>query len=98
MRIVISILAFLVGMGCVAYAYVGAVLRVAGDAGDAAKGGDEVGAVSMIIDFIMRGEILPIPGYLYGGALLIVLGVVYLLLGNSKRDDNPESDQGRDAT
>jgi hypothetical protein len=92
MRIVISILAFIVGMGCVAYAYVGAVLRVANDAGDAARNGDETGAVSMIIDFIMRGEVDPIPGYLYGGALLIVLAVVNLLLGNARSDEPDEGE------
>ncbi len=92
MRIVISILAFIVGMGCVAYSYVGSVLRVANEAGDAAKSGDETGAVSMIIDFIMRGDVDPISGYLYGGALLIVLAVVNLLLNNPKDAESDDAD------
>lgn len=92
MRIVISILAFIVGMGCVAYSYVGSVFRVANEAGDAVKSGDETGAISMIIDFIMRGEVDPITAYLYGGALLIVLAVVNLLLGKQKEPERDGAD------
>ena len=92
MRIVISVLAFIVGMGCIAYAYVGSVLRVANEAGDAVKSGDETGAISMIIDFIMRGEVEPITVYLYGGALLIVLAVVNLLLGKQKDTESDGAD------
>ena len=89
MRVVISILMFIVGFGCIAYSYVGTVLRLAEDAGRSAGDGDELGAVAMIIDFIMRGEIPQLTGYLYGGALLIVLAVVNLLLNNPK-DRDPE--------
>ncbi len=91
MRIVISILAFIVGMGCVAYAYVGSALQMANEAGQAARGGDEIGAVSMIIDFVMSGEIPQLTSYLYGGALLIVLAVVNLILNNPKDDDREDS-------
>lgn len=91
MRIFISILMFVVGMGCVAYAYVGSALRMANTARQSARDGDEVGAVSVIIDFIMRGEIPQLTNYLYGGALLIVLAVVYLLLGKPKNDDRQDS-------
>lgn len=92
MRIVISILMFIVGFGCIAYSYVGTVLRLAEDAGKSASDGDEIGAASMIIEFIMRGEIPQLTGYLYGGALLIVLGVVNLLLGRSKDRDPKDHD------
>ncbi len=90
MRVIISILAFIVGMGCVAYAYVGSALQMANEAGRTARSGDEVGAVAMIIDFIMRGEIPQLAGYLYGGALLIVLAVVNLILNNPKDDDRED--------
>ena len=91
MRILISILAFIVGLGCVAYSYVGTVFRIANEAGQSANQGDEMGAVAMIIDFIMRGEIPQLTNYLYGGALLIVLAVVNLLLrpAKSKDEDDP---------
>ncbi len=91
MRIVISILAFIVGFGCIAYSYVGTVFRLANDAGQSVEQGDEIGAISMIIDFIMRGEIPQLTGYLYGGALLIVLAVVNLILNNPKDDDREDS-------
>ncbi len=87
MRIVISILAFIVGLGCVVYSYVGTVFRLAEDAGKSASDGDEVGAIAMIIDFILAGEIPQLTGYLYGGALLIVLAVVNLMLGKSRGSD-----------
>ena len=87
MRIVISILMFITGLGCIAYSYVGTVLRLAEDAGKSAIEGDEIGAISMIIDFILAGEIPQLTGYLYGGALLIVLAVVNLLLRRPKDQD-----------
>ena len=87
MRIVISILMFITGLGCIAYSYVGTVLRLAEDAGKSASEGDEIGAISIIIDFIMRGEIPQLTNYLYGGALLIVLAVVNLLLRRPKDQD-----------
>ncbi len=93
MRIVISILMFIVGLGCIAYSYVGTVIRLAEDAARTADSGDEAGAISMVIDFIMRGEVPQLAGYLYAGALLIVLAVVYLLLGKSK---DPEDDTAPD--
>ena len=89
MRIVISILMFITGLGCIAYSYVGTVLRLAEDAGKSASEGDEIGAISMIIDFILAGEIPQLTGYLYGGALLIVLAVVNLLL-RSPTDQDPD--------
>ena len=91
MRILISILAFIVGFGLIAYSYVGTVLRLAKEAGQSAAQGNEAGAVSMIIDFIMRGEIPQLTGYLYGGALLVVLAVVNLIVtpAKSKDEDNP---------
>lgn len=91
MRIFISILMFIVGAGCIVYSYVGSVLQLADEAGQTAKGGNETGAVAMIIDFIMRGEIPQLTNYLYGGALLIVLAVVYLMLGKPKDDDREDS-------
>lgn len=91
MRILISILAFIVGLGCVGYSYVGSVLTLAGDVERSATSGNEVGAISMIIDFIMRGEIPQLPGFLYGGALLIVLAVVNLIItpAKPKNEDDP---------
>ncbi len=90
MRIFISILAMIVGFGYIAYSYVGTVFRLANDAGESVDQGDEIGAVSMIIDFMMSGEIPQLTGYLYGGALLIVLAVVNLLLNSSKNKDEDE--------
>ena len=87
MRIVISILMFITGLGCIAYSYVGSVVTLAGDVERSASNGNEVGAISMIIDFIMRGEIPQLTNYLYGGALLIVLAVVNLLLRRPKDQD-----------
>ena len=91
MRIVISILMFIIGSGCVVYSYIGSVLRLASDAGQSARGGDEAGALSMIIDFILSGEIPQLSGYLYGGLFLIVLAVVNLILNNPKDADREDS-------
>lgn len=80
MRILISILMFLIGAGCVVYSYIGSVVELANDAGVRANGGDEAGAVSMVIDFIMAGEIPRLSGFLYGGLLLIVMSIMYLIV------------------
>lgn len=90
MRILISVLAFIVGLGCFAYSYVGTVFRLVDEAGQSANRGDEMGAVSMIIDFMMAGEIPQLTGYFYGGALLIVLAVVNLIIGPAKRKDDDD--------
>lgn len=91
MRVLISVLAFIVGLGSIAYSYIGTVFRLASEAGQSASQGNETGAVAMVIDFIMRGEIPQLTGYLYGGALLIVLAVVNLIIAPArpKNEDDP---------
>lgn len=90
MRIVISILMFIVGAGCVAYGYFGSLFNLAGDAGQRLDGGDEVGAFQMIIDFIMAGDVPRMNGFLFGGLFLIVIAIIYLIVYNPEKDD-PEN-------
>ena len=92
MRIVISILAFIVGIGCVAYSYVGAFVTLAGEIERDIDGATPFNAIGRIVSFISSGEIPQLTGYLYGGALLIVLAVVNLLLNNPKDADSDDAD------
>jgi len=85
MRILIAILMFLIGAGCIVYSYVGSVFELANDAGARANGGDESGAIFMVIDFIMAGEIPRLTGFLYGGLLLIVISIMYLVVFTPKK-------------
>lgn len=91
MRIFISILLFIIGLGCVVYSYVGSLVTLAGDAGTRAQDGDEMGAMKLLFDFIMAGEIPQLTGFLYGGLLLIAISVVYLIVYNPKKNDRQDS-------
>ena len=86
MRILISILAIFVGIGLVCYSYVGSIVTLASEANEHARGGDEISAVSIIFDFIIRGEVPQLTGFFYTGAAVIAFAVVNLIVSRKKND------------
>lgn len=86
MRIGVSILLFLVGCVAIAYSYIASFLTLAGDVEKSARSGDEGTAFAMIVDFILRGEIPQVTGFLYVGLLLIAIAFVNLIRSRSKND------------
>lgn len=93
MRIFISILMFVIGLGCVVYSYIGSIVTIASDAGARAEQGDEAGAINMLFDFILAGEVPQLTGFLYGGLLLIAISIVYLIVYNPKKNTKDHDGQ-----
>ena len=90
MRILISIIAFLVGLGLIAYSYVGSLVSLVGDVGEHAQRGDDISAVSTVLDFLMRGEIAQLTGFFYLGGFVIAFSIVNLIVKRNK-DDREDS-------
>ena len=87
MRIVISLLIFVAGIGSIGYSYIGSFVSLAGDVEKTAAAGDDTGAVMQVIDFILRGEVPQLMDFLYAGMLLIAIAVVNLIVTRSDTDD-----------
>lgn len=86
MRFITSILLFLAGCGLIAYSYIGAAVLFADDVGKTADEGDPVSAFWMIIDLITGGTVPRLSGFLYGGALLIAVSIVTLIVRRKRHD------------
>ena len=92
MKILISILLFLSGLGLIAYSYIASVVTLVGDVEQTAQSGDEASAFALIVDFVLSGEIPQATGYMYFGLLLIVFAVVNLIRRHSKNGTTNEFD------
>ena len=86
MRIVLSILLFLAGCGAIVYSYIASFVTLVVDVEKSARNGEEETAFAMIVDFILRGEIPQVTGFLYFGLLLIAFAFVNLIRSRSKND------------
>ncbi|MEQ8934351.1 MAG: hypothetical protein RIE56_00995 [Amphiplicatus sp.] len=89
MKILTSILLFLIGCGAIVYAYVGGLFALAGEVEQTARSGDDVSAFNMVVDFIMSGKLPEPTPLLYFGLLLIVFSIVNLFVrgqSNDRRD------------
>ncbi|MBT8470994.1 MAG: hypothetical protein HKN14_10865 [Marinicaulis sp.] len=87
MRIIISLLIFLAGIGSIGYSYIGSFVSLAGDVEKTAAAGDDTGAVMQVINFVLRGEAPQLMGFLYAGMLLIAIAVVNMIVTRPKSDD-----------
>ena len=79
MKVIASILLFLAGCGAIAYSYIGSLVTLAGEVERTARDGHEASAFAAIVNFMMKGEMPQITGFLYAGLLLIVFAVVNLI-------------------
>jgi len=86
-KVLVSVLLFLAGLGSVAYSYVASLVNLAGDVEQSALSGDDASAFAMVVDFIMSGEVPQVTSYLYFGLLLIALAVVNLIRRRSNKTD-----------
>lgn len=77
----------LAGLGAIAYSYVGSLITLAGDVERSVRRGDDESAFSMVVSFLLGGEIPQLTGFLYLGLLLIAVAVVTLMMKGEKRDE-----------
>ena len=80
MRILISILLFLCGCGLLAYSYIAPFVLLAGDLERSENFNDASKPVTTFLDYLMRGEIPQIVELFYGGAFVIAVSVVLLIV------------------
>ena len=90
MKIIVSLLLFVAGGGCILYSYIGSLVALAGDVGRSANEGDLLSAFEKIMDFLLRGELPRLTSFLYVGVLLIAIAIVNLIV-RSKPDDDRDS-------
>lgn len=96
MKVLISILLFLAGVGAIAYSYVASLFALASDVERTAQTGDDASAFAMVVDFVLSGEIPQATSYLYFGLLLVALSVVNLVRRRSRKEDHDEFDAAND--
>jgi len=89
MRIVVSILVFLAGCGCIAYSFIGSLVTLAGGVEKSMDEGDGLSAIGQVFEFVLRGEIPQLTGFLYVGLLFIAIAITNLIV-------RPNSDDARD--
>ncbi|HXI87979.1 MAG TPA: hypothetical protein VNH64_11005, partial [Parvularculaceae bacterium] len=80
MKIIVSLLLFVAGGGCILYSYIGSLVALAGDVGRSANEGDLLSAFEKIMDFLLRGELPRLTSFLYVGVLLIAIAIVNLIV------------------
>ncbi len=88
MKILIFIFTLLTGLALVAYSYVSALIRLAELTGDDLDAGDPFAAMSRVMAFMNSGEVPQMMNFLYLGAFVISLGVVYLFFGGSRKTND----------
>lgn len=87
MRIVVSLLLFLAGCGCIAYSYIGSLVAFAGEVEQTAGKDDGAAAFMIIVDFLLRGEMTQLTSFLYGGVFLISVAIVNLIVRSKPNDE-----------
>ncbi len=79
MRILLSILMVIIGVGLIAYSYLGAFITLGGEIERELYGPTPVSSIAKILHFIHTGEIPQLAGFLYAGVFIIVIAVLYLV-------------------
>lgn len=88
MRILISLAAFLLGLGLIAYSYVGAYVEIVQEMERSETMSEVQGPIMTLFAYLMNGGAPQLPNYLYLGALLVVVAVVSLIVRrNPNRHD-----------
>lgn len=88
MKILIVIVSFLIGLALIAYSYISAFIRLAELAGDDLDAGNPLGAMARVMSFINSGEVPQMMNFLYLGAFVIALGVIYMFFGGSRKTND----------
>lgn len=88
MKIMIFIATLLTGLALIAYSYISAFIRLAELTGDDLDAGDPFGAIGRVMAFMESGEVPQMMNFLYLGAFLIAVGVIYLFFGGSRKTND----------
>ena len=75
------------GFGLVAYSYVGALVTLAGEIERAETPNAGAASFMELVGYMMSGEIPQMTNYLYGGAFLIVVAVIMLIVRKKPNDE-----------
>ncbi len=79
MRILLSLSMFIIGVGLIAYSYLGAFVTLAGEIERELYGLTPLSSIAKILYYISSGEIPQLAGYFYGGVFIIVVAGLYLV-------------------
>lgn len=85
MKVLIVIASLLLGIGLVAYSYIGAFIRLAELTGEDLDANNPFGAIDRVMTFINSGEVPQMMNFLYLGAFLIAVGIIYMIFGGSRK-------------
>lgn len=91
MKILISIALLLAGLGAIAWSYLGAFAKIGEELSVSQTPSSAFFQILATLEAIAAGDIPQMTGFLYAGLLLIVVAVVTLFFGKSKRHDDEHS-------
>ncbi len=83
---------FIIGVGLIAYSYLGAFVALAGEIERELYGPTPVSSIVKILHHMNSGEIPQLAGFLYGGVFIIVIAILYLVGLLGKKSENDDRD------
>ncbi len=86
MRILASILLFLVGAASVAYSYVGSYVDVIREMERSESFDETTGPIMKLFEYMMNGTAPQLTPFLYIGAFIIAVSVVMLIMGKKSKE------------
>ncbi len=83
---------FIIGVGLIAYSYLGAFITLASEIERELYGPTPLSSIVKILHHINSGEIPQLAGYFYGGVFIIVVAGLYLVGLLGKKSENDDRD------
>lgn len=88
MRVLFSMFMLVAGAGFVVYSFIGSFIETVREMERAQSYDEATGPIGRLFEFAMNGAIPQLTNYLYLGALMIAVGVVFLIVGGKRKPDD----------